>query len=189
LNKRAVFLDRDGVINKAWNVNGQHRSPMSVLEVEVFRDAKGSVRKLRNLGFLVFVVTNQPEISRGNLLAKVSDAINDTILEEVELDEIVVCPHDDIDGCVCRKPLPGMLLDLIGRYNLDPSSCYLVGDRPKDIEAGVAAGIRSIQIDRGYPEGLAQEKMASSRSLSAAVRIITRMERCRLWRTYYEKRA
>jgi D-glycero-D-manno-heptose 1,7-bisphosphate phosphatase len=177
LKRQAVFLDRDGVINKATFVNGKHRSPLVPEELEFFKDAKTSIRKLRKLGFLIFIVTNQPEISRGNLRREDSDAINALIGKEIKPDEIVVCPHDDADGCICRKPLPGMITGLIFRYALDPNRCYLVGDRLKDIEAGRAAGVRSIQIDRGYPEGLSTAKVSSAKSLCEAVRIIRKMER------------
>lgn len=152
---------------------------MAPEEVELYKDAKSSIRKLRKLGFLIFVVTNQPEISRGNLSLEDSDAINAIIDSEMEPDEIVVCPHDDSDGCNCRKPLPGMVTGLISRYTLEPTRCYLVGDRVKDIEAGIAAGVESIQIDRGYPEGLSTAKESSVKSLSGAVRIIQKMERRR----------
>ena len=176
MNQRAIFLDRDGVINKARFVDGKHRSPMVPKELELYKDAKNSIRKLRKLDFLIFIVTNQPEISRGNLRMEDSDAINAEICREIAPDEIVVCPHDDSDGCSCRKPLPGMLTGLISRYRLEPSRCYLVGDRLKDIEAGLAAGVKSIQIDRGYPEGLSTAKAASAKSLSGAVRLIRKME-------------
>ena len=178
MKRQAIFLDRDGVINKATFVNGKHRSPLVLEELEIFKDAKRSIRKLRKLGFLIFIVTNQPEISRGNLRREESDAINAAIDKEIEPDEIVACPHDDSDGCSCRKPLPGMITGLISRYMLDPTRCYLVGDRLKDIEAGQAAGVKSIQIDRGYPEGLSTARLSSAKSLSGAVRIIRKMERC-----------
>lgn len=177
MKKRAIFLDRDGVINKARFVNGKHLSPVLAEEVELYKDAKRSIRKLRKLGFLIFIVTNQPEISRGNLRAADSDEINAIISKEIEPEEIVTCPHDDSDGCSCRKPLPGMITGLIARYELEPSRCYLVGDRRKDIEAGLAAGVKSIQIDRGYPEGLSPAMISSAKSLYGAVRIIQKMER------------
>ena len=177
MKRRAIFLDRDGVINKASYVNGKHRSPMVPEELHLYKDAKSSIRKLRKLGFLIFIVTNQPEISRGNLSTVDSDAINALIAKAIEPDEIVVCPHDDSDACSCRKPLPGMITGLISRYTLEPTRCYLVGDRLKDIEAGLAAGVKSIQIDRGYPEGLSTARLSSAKSLSGAVRIIQKMER------------
>ncbi len=177
MKRKAIFLDRDGVINKATFVNGKHRSPMVPDELEIFKDAKTSISKLRKLGFLIFIVTNQPEISRGNLRSEDSDEINAEICKEIEPDEIVVCPHDDSDGCSCRKPLPGMITGLISRYMLEPTRCYLVGDRLKDIEAGLSAGVKCIQIDRGYPEGLSTAKLSSAKSLSGAVRIIRKMER------------
>lgn len=178
MKRRAIFLDRDGVINKASFVNGKHRSPMLAGEVELYEDAKSSINKLRKLGFLIFVMTNQPEISRGNLRLEESDAINGVIQKEIEPEEIIVCPHDDSDRCCCRKPLPGMITDLISRYKLNPDTCYLIGDRANDIEAGQAAGVKSIQIDRGYPVDLSPHKLASARSLSGAVRIIQKIERC-----------
>jgi D-glycero-D-manno-heptose 1,7-bisphosphate phosphatase len=137
---------------------------------------------------MVFIVTNQPEVARGNLSLANMQAINEMISKHIDIDEIKVCPHDDGDGCYCRKPLPGMILELAKKYSVDLGRSYLIGDRKKDIEAALAAGVKPIQIDRGYSEGVSKGAIAISGSLPSAVRVIKRLEGSKLWRMYYGKK-
>jgi D-glycero-D-manno-heptose 1,7-bisphosphate phosphatase len=148
----AVFLDRDGVLNRSLLVNGKPVPPREVEEVELFAGVVEACEQLRARGYALIVVTNQPDIARGTISRAAVDAINDFLASRVPLDEIVVCPHDDADGCSCRKPRPGMLLDAASRHELDLRKSYLVGDRWRDIGAGQAAGCTTVFIDRGYDE-------------------------------------
>lgn len=187
MTARAVFLDRDGVINLAPVVSGLPKSPMNVDELEIDKDAAKSVRDLRHLGFLIFVVTNQPEIARGNLSLSNMQAINEMISKQIEIDEIKFCPHDDGDHCHCRKPQPGMILELAKKYSVDLDRSFMIGDRKKDMEAAFSAGVKAIQIDRGYSEGVSNRAIAISSSLPSAVRVIKRLEGSKLWRMYCSK--
>jgi D-glycero-D-manno-heptose 1,7-bisphosphate phosphatase len=97
-------------------------------------------------------VTNQPDIARGTETIKGVQALNDAVAAEVPIDDFVICPHDDVDRCSCRKPLPGMLLDAAARLGLDVEHSFMVGDRWRDVEAGRRAGCTTVFVDRGYTE-------------------------------------
>jgi D-glycero-D-manno-heptose 1,7-bisphosphate phosphatase len=148
----AVFLDRDGVLNDAYIVDGTPHPPKSVDEVQVIPSAAEACRNLEAAGYVLVVVTNQPDIARGTETLEGVRAINEAVAREVPIDEFVICPHDDADRCACRKPLPGMLLDASARLGLDVGRSFMVGDRWRDIEAGKRAGCVTVFVDRGYVE-------------------------------------
>jgi D-glycero-D-manno-heptose 1,7-bisphosphate phosphatase len=107
---------------------------------------------LKNLGFLLLVVTNQPDVARGTQTLGAIQAIHDAMRQTLPLDDFLICPHDDRDGCQCRKPAPGMLMEAQQRYGIDLSRSFMVGDRWRDIDAGQAAGCRTVFLDRNYRE-------------------------------------
>jgi D-glycero-D-manno-heptose 1,7-bisphosphate phosphatase len=148
----AVFLDRDGVLNEARVVDGVPRPPATLSDLRVIPSAADACRDLRAAGYVLVVVTNQPDVARGTETMAGVEAYNDAIAAEITIDEFVICPHDDADGCACRKPLPGMLLDAAGRLGLDLGHSFMVGDRWRDIEAGRRAGCTTVFVDRGYTE-------------------------------------
>jgi len=148
----AAFLDRDGVLNAAHVRNGRPHPPASVAELRILPGVAEACRRLRAEGFLLLVATNQPDIARGNADALEVARINDVLVDQLALDAILVCPHDDADGCACRKPRPGLLLDAADRWGVDLSRSTMVGDRWRDIEAGEAAGVSTVFLDRGYDE-------------------------------------
>jgi len=148
----AAFLDRDGVINAATVRNGRPHPPASLDELRILPGVAEACRRLRAAGFYVLVVTNQPDIARGTTSANDVARINDVLLDQLALDAILVCPHDDADGCHCRKPRPGLLLDAADQWDIDLARSTMVGDRWRDISAGHAAGVAAVFIDRGYEE-------------------------------------
>ena len=167
---RAVFLDRDGVLNEALVRDGRPYPPASVEELRIFPEAAAALRGLKGAGFLLIVVTNQPDVARGTQSRATAEALNATLRAALAVDDVLVCWHDDADGCECRKPKPGLLLDAAARYAIDLRGSFLVGDRWRDIDAGAAAGCRTVLIDRGYRErapGHAPDFRAAS--LGAAV--------------------
>jgi len=149
---RAVFLDRDGVLNAAVIRDGLPYPPRSVDEVEILPGVEEACTRLCGAGFDLVVVTNQPDIARGTQTLEAVHRINEGLLAALPLDEVVVCPHDDADGCDCRKPRPGMLVAAAQRRGIDLSASFMVGDRWRDIEAGIRAGCRTLLIDRHYDE-------------------------------------
>ncbi len=162
---RAVFLDRDGVLNEVTIRDGRPHPPQSLTDLTIYPDVPGSLTRLKQAGFALVMVTNQPDVARGAQTRKVVEAMNAYLSTALPLDEVRVCYHDDADGCVCRKPLPG-LLTATPRYDL-PNS-FMVGDRWRDVEAGQKAGCRTVFIDRGYAERRPVAD-ADVRSLSEAV--------------------
>jgi D-glycero-D-manno-heptose 1,7-bisphosphate phosphatase len=149
---KAVFLDRDGVLNEAPTRDGMPLSPMTVSEVVIPPDVPGALDRLRRQGFRLIMVTNQPNIARGHQPRHAVYAINRHLQERLRLDAVEICEHDDDDNCNCRKPKPGMLLKAAARDRIALSASYLVGDRWRDIEAGRRAGCRTILIGDGYGE-------------------------------------
>jgi D-glycero-D-manno-heptose 1,7-bisphosphate phosphatase len=133
-------------------------------------EAAGSVDRLRSAGYLVFVVTNQPDLARGLLAATDHAAISDRVRLAVQPDDMVACPHDDADGCPCRKPRPGMLVELASRWGVTLEASYMVGDGWKDVAAGRAAGCRTVLIRAAYNAGVAAD--AEVAGLSEAVDLI-----------------
>lgn len=152
LMNKAVFLDRDGVLNLALVRDGKPYSPAKVSEVELPPGAANALSELKALGFKLLVVTNQPDVARGITTRTIVEEIHGKLIAELPVDEIFVCYHKDGDGCECRKPRPGMILEGARKHNVDLSESFLVGDRWRDVEAGQNAGCRTIFIDGGYED-------------------------------------
>ncbi len=152
MSTKAVFLDRDGVLNKTILCNNRPHPPRTPAELEILGGVETACRQLKSAGFLLICVTNQPDIARGTADEGTVRALNDTIRDLLDLDDFRVCPHDDGDDCPCRKPRPGMVLDAANDFDIDLSSSTMVGDRWKDIDAGLAAGCRTVFIDHHYDE-------------------------------------
>jgi D-glycero-D-manno-heptose 1,7-bisphosphate phosphatase len=149
---RAVFLDRDGVINKALVRDGKPYPPGNVRETVIVKNAKESLDRLKQRGFLLVVVTNQPDVRRGSTTRESVEDIHRYLAAHLPVDEFSVCYHDDRDDCACRKPRPGLLLDAASRHGIAMQRSYLIGDRWRDVDAGAAAGCKTILIDYGYNE-------------------------------------
>lgn len=150
--RRAVFLDRDGVLNKALVRDGKPYPPNSPADLEILPGVPQALEQLRRAGFLLLVVTNQPDVGTGKQTREAVEAIHAQLRAELPLDDIFVCFHVDADACNCRKPAPGMLEQGAARYGLYLRDCYMVGDRWRDIDAGHRAGCRSVFLDYGYRE-------------------------------------
>jgi D-sedoheptulose 7-phosphate isomerase len=149
---RAVFLDRDGVINRASVREGKPYPPSTVAELEVLPGVPEALQVLKKAGYKLLVVTNQPDVGRGTQSQQTLDAIHQALLSRLPIDDIFVCAHTDEGKCACRKPLPGMLLEAARKHDIDLPASFMVGDRWRDIEAGYNAGCRTILIDYGYSE-------------------------------------
>lgn len=148
----AVFLDRDGVLTRALVRDRKAYAPVTPAEMELDPDAPAALARLKAAGFLLVVATNQPDVARGITRREDVEAMHATLRAALPLDGCFICYHDDQDACGCRKPLPGMLLQAAAEHGIDLSQSYMIGDRWRDIDAGAAAGCRTIWIDRGYDE-------------------------------------
>jgi D-sedoheptulose 7-phosphate isomerase len=150
--RRAVFLDRDGVINRAFVRDGKPLPPPTLQELEILPGVPEALRDLKQHGFELLVVTNQPDVGRGKQSRESLDAMHRSLSAGLPIDEIFVCTHTDQEKCDCRKPLPGMILEAARKYNIDLAASFMVGDRWRDIDAGYNAGCKTILIDYGYSE-------------------------------------
>lgn len=147
---KAVFLDRDGVINKAIIKDGEAYSPRYFSEFEFAENVDKHINRLKDAGYLIIVVTNQPSIVRGSMNISELDRMTRSIQSYLAVDEILICIHDDIDNCTCRKPKPGMLFDAAWRHKIGLNKSFLVGDGWRDMEAAINAGCKGILIDTCY---------------------------------------
>jgi D-glycero-D-manno-heptose 1,7-bisphosphate phosphatase len=153
MKSRAIFLDRDGVLNRPVIREGKSYPPARVEDVEVYPGLREQLQRLKDRGFVLIVVTNQPDVARGTTPRETVEGINGLIAREIPaIDRFIVCFHDTSDGCDCRKPRPGMLLSGAAEFDIDLERSYMVGDRRSDVEAGIAAGSRTIFIDHAYRE-------------------------------------
>ncbi len=144
--RRAVFLDRDGVLNRVEWKNGVCQSPRSLEDFQLLPGVAEACARLKAAGFLLLVATNQPEIPRGFLQPALLAAMHERLREWLPLDDIRICLHDDGDGCACRKPAPGLLLDAARDWQIDLGRSFMIGDREKDLIAGRRAGCRAILV-------------------------------------------
>ena len=149
---KAVFLDRDGVINRTTIRGGKPYPPASLEQLEILPGTAEALAELKRLGYLLIVVTNQPDVGRGTQSRETVEAMHGALGRALPIDEFIACYHDDRDQCACRKPRPGMLLDAARRLGIDLAASFMIGDRWRDIDAGHAAGCRAIFIDYGYRE-------------------------------------
>lgn len=151
-DRRAVFLDRDGVLNRAIMRNGRPHPPAGLHELDVPAGVREALGALRKAGFVLIGVTNQPDVARGTQRREIVEAINAALLADLPLDDIFVCYHDDVDDCSCRKPRPGLLIQGAERYRINLLSSFTIGDRWKDVEAGRRAGCATVLLDSGWGE-------------------------------------
>ena len=140
------------MINQAILRDSKPYPPSGVGELKIVEGAGEALRGLKQAGFLLIVVTNQPDIARGTQDRAAVDTIHQALGEALPLDDFFVCPHDDADRCDCRKPLPGLLLRAAEKYDIDMSRSFMVGDRWRDVDAGASAGCATVWIDYGYRE-------------------------------------
>ena len=152
LNNKAVFLDRDGVINRAVVLDKKPFPPVSVQDLEILPDVPEALHLLKKNGFLLIVVTNQPDVGRGTQKRGIVEEIHSFLKNQLPLDDIYVCWHGKDGECDCRKPLPGLIFQAAEKYQINLQKSYLIGDRWKDIEAGKAAGCKTIFLDYHYNE-------------------------------------
>jgi D-glycero-D-manno-heptose 1,7-bisphosphate phosphatase len=174
---KAVFLDRDGVINRPIVVDGKPCPARTVADFEILPGVDQACSNLKNAGYLLVVVTNQPDVGRGILKKEVVEAIHETMMRQLPVDRVEVCYHAGTEfgeKCECRKPQPGMLINAATALDVDLSRSFMVGDRWRDISCGKRAGCRTIFIDWDYNEPLREQPDFRVANLSEAVEWILR---------------
>ncbi|MEA2566036.1 MAG: D-glycero-D-manno-heptose 1,7-bisphosphate phosphatase [Actinomycetota bacterium] len=163
--RAAVFLDRDGVLNEVRMEGAVASTPRTVAELQILPTAKGDLVRLRAAGYMLLVVSNQPDVARGDLSLDAVEQINEALRGALPIDAVYVCPHDTKDGCVCRKPKPGLIHAGAREWGVDLGRSWLIGDRWVDLAAAEAAGVQGLLVERpwswdatsigGPPDGLA----------------------------------
>jgi D-glycero-D-manno-heptose 1,7-bisphosphate phosphatase len=174
--RKAVFLDRDGVINRPVVRDGKPYPPAGLHEFEILPGVPAALQSLRERGFWLCVVTNQPDVARGSQSQSVVEAMHDHLRSHLALDAFRVCYHDDADACDCRKPKPGLLLAAAVENGISLADSYMIGDRWRDIDCGHSAKCTTIFIDRGYKETLREQPHFRTSDLPGAARIISLQE-------------
>jgi D-glycero-D-manno-heptose 1,7-bisphosphate phosphatase len=178
IKKRAIFLDRDGVLNPPVVRNGAPFPPDRVEDFELYPDVAEACAKLKEAGFLLIVVTNQPDVGRGTQTRAIVDAIHSKLRHVIpSLDAIEVCFHGGTehgDPCDCRKPKPGMVLRAAAAHEIDLGQSFLIGDRWRDVDCAHAAGCRAVFIDHGYREALKEKPEFTVSTLREAAEAILR---------------
>ena len=185
MTRWAVYFDRDGVLTDAPVVDGQALAPMLSKDLTILPGAREAVAIVHALGGMALVVTNQPDVARGMLDPAELELMHERLTRELELDDVRVCPHDGIDRC--RKPAPGMLIDLAAKHGVDLSNSYMIGDRWVDIAAGAAVSATTILVEYPYswaatssgapPDGLAPDHRVHN--VLAAAKIVEGLARNR----------
>lgn len=173
----AVFLDRDGVINRAPVRDGKPCPPATLAEFEILPGVAEALRALNEAGFSLIVATNQPDVARGLQRREVVEAMHGRLREMLRLDDIKVCYELESSSCACYKPKPGMLLEAARERDIDLARSYMVGDRWRDVGAGKRAGCFTIFIDRGYVEPLTEIPDATCADLQEAAAVVLRHSR------------
>src|SRR3989338_7221059 len=162
----AVFLDRDGVLVQSVMRDGKISSPRNAAEFALIPDLRQPLEALAQAGFLLFVVTNQPDLARKNLTQDTLNGFHGRLMEAAGgphvIHKIYVCPHDNSDACACRKPAPGMLLEAAKEWDVDLTRSYLVGDREVDMRAGKAAGCKTVLMSADYNRAVRADFVAGN---------------------------
>ena len=168
----AVFLDRDGVLCRTFVRNAKPYAPTRLEDFKLMPYSHHSIFLLKKQGYMVLVITNQPDIGNGHITFEIVESMHNKIREKTMVDDFFLCPHRQDEGCECRKPKPGMLFAAAAKHEINLSKSFMIGDRWSDIEAGEKAGCRTIFIDRHYAEPRPINPEATVSSLRKAVKYI-----------------
>ena len=172
MSNPAVFLDRDGVLCRTFVHNRKSYAPRKLRDFFLMPYTQNSIAQLKQAGFKVIVVTNQPDIGNGFVDLSVVESMHQKLLSKTLIDDVFLCAHRQDEYCKCRKPRPDMLLAAAEKHNIDLSKSYIVGDRASDIEAGHRAGCKTVFIDRHYSEARPEKPETIVHSLQKAVKYI-----------------
>jgi D-glycero-D-manno-heptose 1,7-bisphosphate phosphatase len=175
-NRMAVFLDRDGTLNKAYIEDGLPISPSSLNKFKIIKGVKKSINRLKKLNFLCILITNQPDVFRGKISKKTVVKMNSYIKKKIKLDDMFVCYHDNEHNCSCRKPKPGLLVKASKKWKIDLNKSFMIGDRWKDILAGKKVGCKTIFINNNYKN---DKKVKADFTFKSLLKAVNKIEKLR----------
>ncbi len=144
--KRAVFVERDGILNEVRSGPKQQIAPLTLEEFQVKLAAKAPLQRLKAAGFLLIATTNQPGLSRGYQSRRELDRMHELLRRTFNLDDLMVCPHDESDHCPCRKPRPGLLIEAAFKWHVTLDHSFVISDKWQDAEAARTAGCTSLLL-------------------------------------------
>lgn len=145
--KKAVFVERDGILNEVRPGPKHQIVPLTIEEFKVRQEAVAPLRRLKESGFVVIVTTNQPGLSRGYQSRRELDRMHDIVRRMFPVDDILTCPHDESDHCPCRKPRPGLLIEAAFKWHLNLDHSFVISDKWQDAEAARTAGCTSLLLE------------------------------------------
>ncbi|MGK5094541.1 HAD-IIIA family hydrolase [Deltaproteobacteria bacterium TL4] len=177
MKQKAVFLDRDGVLNESAVINGKAYAPRSLAEFYINPQAIEFIPLLKQAGFLLIVVSNQPDVGNGKTKQEIVESMNQQLQRTLSLDSIKMCYHSQRDECFCRKPKAGMLLEAASELDIDFQQSYMIGDRWSDVVAGNITGCYTLWLNLGYTEPITERPGMEVSSLKEAVEHILWRER------------
>ena len=169
---KAVFLDRDGVINRSFVINGKPKAPRYLHEMTLLPKVKEKLFQIKKKNFLIIVISNQLDIQKGLISIKTINLMNKKLLNSLPIDEVFICPHSKNYGCKCRKPKDKFFKIAIKKYNINPYKSFMIGDRKSDIDSVLKLKIPSLFIDRGYNEPKPISQVSNFYSSSQALNYI-----------------
>ena len=146
LNK-AIFFDRDGVLNKLVKRDGGYFSPLYFKNFEINHEVKSIMNTLKSLNYLNIVISNQPDIARNKMKKSELEMMTDYLKRKTYIDDIFYCMHDDDSNCLCRKPKTGLFLEAKTKWNIDFNKSFFVGDTWRDLDAGKNIAIKTIILE------------------------------------------
>jgi D-glycero-D-manno-heptose 1,7-bisphosphate phosphatase len=172
--KRAVFIERDAILNEVRTGPKHQITPLTLEEFKVIKAAEPQLKKLKAAGFVLIVTTNQPGLSRGYQSRRDLDRMHDLLRRTFPLDDILVCPHDESDHCPCRKPKPGLLIEAAFKWHLNLDHSFVISDKWQDAEAARTAGCTSLLVKSPWVGGVHHDFVLPS--LEAIVEKILRLK-------------
>ena len=170
--RKAVFLDRDGVLSKTSIRNGKTYAVKKLKDFKLFYRSKESVQKLKSAGFMVIVITNQPDVGKKLISKTTLKKMHHKLKKTTKVDAIYTCTHTRNANCYCRKPKPGMILNAAKKHNINLKHSFMVGDRLSDILAARKAKCRGIFLDKKYLEKKPKSQEATFHNLVQATNYI-----------------
>ena len=149
--KKACFLDRDGILNKSIVIRGKPFAPLSQKEFKIKKNFLPVAKHLKLLNYLLIIITNQPDVKKKKIKRKTVNKFNKELKNFFKLDDIFVC-YSNNNNYFRRKPNPGMIIEAQKKWKIDLKKSYLIGDRKKDIDAGIKSKLKTIYIKSNYNE-------------------------------------
>ena len=175
--KKAVFLDRDGVVSRAVVINNRPFSIRRASDLQILDEVNEALGIFGKLALIPIIISNQPDVARGLLSQLEHEKIESKIVTLTGISKIYTCTHDEKDNCFCRKPKPGLILKAAEDHDIDITKSYLIGDRWRDMDLAKNVDCRSFFINRNYEEKYPEYFDYETGSILESAKIIEKLEK------------